>query len=118
LRRALLALAAAATALSGCGGGETKPKRTVTVSGGAVEVVADEYSFDPAQLDAAPGKLKITLRNEGSLPHNLRVGKEGTDTFQGGSRTVTLDLEPGRYTFFCSVGYHEQLGMKGVIEVH
>lgn len=110
-------MAAAAMALSGCGGDDNAPTRTVTAAGGAVEVVADEYSFDPGRIEAAPGKLRVTLRNEGSLPHNLRVGKQGTDTFHGGSRSVTLDLEPGSYEFVCSVGDHEQLGMRGVIEV-
>jgi uncharacterized cupredoxin-like copper-binding protein len=41
----------------------------------------------------------------------------GTPTFQGGSRTLTLNLKPGTYTFFCSVPGHREAGMQGTLTV-
>ena len=40
-----------------------------------------------------------------------------TATFQGGTRTLTLTLPPGTYTFYCSVPGHEAAGMKGTLTV-
>lgn len=120
----------AAAALAGCGGegGGDEPGRTATVPAtGAIEVVADEYSFDPETLVVQAGgdraELEIRLRNEGALAHNLKVIRDGSDlggtpTFQGGAtRSGSVSLEPGTYEMVCTVGNHEQLGMTGVLEV-
>jgi uncharacterized cupredoxin-like copper-binding protein len=40
-----------------------------------------------------------------------------TPTFVGGSRTLTLTLKPGTYTFYCSVPGHRQGGMEGTLAV-
>ena len=117
-------MAAAALAVAGCGGSDPKPARTVTVpAGGAVEARADEYSFDPGRIVAAPGELRITLRNSGSLAHDLRVRRAGDELggtgviTEGKAATASVSLSAGRYEFFCSVGDHEKLGMKGRLEV-
>jgi plastocyanin len=88
-----------------------------------VRVGAREYSFDPNAIAVEKaGEVRITLRNEGDLAHDLRVERGGRDiggtpAFQGGERSVRLRLAPGSYRFFCSVGDHEQLGMKGSLRV-
>ena len=117
-------MAAAALAVAGCGGDEHKPTRTVTVpAGGSVEVTADEYSFDPGRIVGAAGKLRITLRNGGSLAHDLRVRRDrdelgGTTVMSAGkTSTVSLSLSAGEYELFCSVGDHEKLGMRGRLVV-
>ena len=35
----------------------------------------------------------------------------------GGTSTVTENLKPGTYTFYCSVDGHEAAGMKGTLTV-
>jgi plastocyanin len=42
----------------------------------------------------------------------------GTPTFQGGTKTVTVNLKAGTYTFFCSVPGHRAAGMQGTLTVH
>jgi plastocyanin len=99
--------------------------RTVTVPANEkLRVVADEYSFDPSGIQMrGAGTLTVTLRNEGSLAHNLKLfrGDEevgGTSTLPAGrSETVRLNLEHGNYRMVCTVGDHEQLGMKGTVRV-
>ena len=87
-------------------------------------MVADEYSFDPSTIQVRDaGTLGVTLQNKGSLAHNLKLfrGDEevgGTSTLPAGrSESVRLNLEHGRYRMVCTVGDHEQLGMKGTVEV-
>jgi plastocyanin len=126
LKRALAGFAAAGV-LAGCGGGEGESTGgSVTVGGGdGLEVIADEYSFDPSTIavEGSSGPLEITLVNRGSIAHNLRVfddGDElgGTATFPGGeTRSARLELEPGAYRMVCTVADHEALGMVGEIEV-
>ena len=117
-------MATAALAVAGCGADEDKPTRTFTVPAmAAVRVTADEYRFDPGRIVAAPGELHITLRNGGSLAHDLRVRRDGDEL--GGTSVITegktakasLSLSAGDYEYFCSVGDHEDLGMKGELEV-
>jgi plastocyanin len=86
--------------------------------------VAKEYSFDPAGIVVrGPGVLRLTLSNEGSLAHNLKLMKDGeelggTPSFPGGqSRSARLRVASGDYEFVCTVGDHAALGMKGKLEV-
>jgi plastocyanin len=82
-----------------------------------------QLKFDKTALSAKAGTVSIAFTNMSSLGHNMTVesaaGKvEGsTPTFEGGSKTVTLNLKPGIYKFFCSVPGHRQAGMEGTITV-
>lgn len=118
---------AAGAALLGCGDSEEQPSSpplTVERSQG-VEVVGGDYFFEPDSVvvEGGGGPLEITLDNEGSLAHNLRIfdGEEelgGTPTFPGGEvRSGEVDLEPGTYSMVCTVADHEALGMVGELEV-
>ena len=68
--------------------------------------------------------MTITMTNMSPVMHNFTV-QEGTagkilgatPTFNGGSRSLTLDLKPGTYTYFCSVPGHRQAGMVGTLTV-
>ena len=118
------ALALAAIAV-GCGK-EDEPLRSVTVKAGEViRVKGDEYAFDPGRIvvkGSAP-KLEITLVNAGRLAHNLEVtdGERtlgGLRSFPAGEeRTLEVRVPPGSYEMVCTVADHEELGMKGELEV-
>ena len=125
MRTSLAAVVAAAIALAGCGASSGGKGRTVTVeAGGPVTVTAHEYRFDPKTIVAGGGSpLTLTLRNGGSLAHDLRVRRGGRDVggtgifTPGQSQTVRLSLPPGSYQFLCTVGDHAQLGMRGTLVV-
>jgi plastocyanin len=125
VRRLLPLTALLLVAAGGCGDDDDTAGRTVTVeSGTAVQVVADEYLFDPETIVlTGGGKLRVELENEGALAHNLRVfdgGTEigGTPTFVGGDpRIGKIEVEPGEYELVCTVGDHADLGMTGKLEV-
>jgi plastocyanin len=134
VRRLLTAIAVAALLVTGCGGSKSKhvPQRSISVDpGGAANVEASEYRFDPVQviLRGHAGKrprtlLQIRLTNVGSLPHNLTVldGKKrlgGTKTIpKGGRATAILTLPKREYEYVCTVGDHAKLGMKGKLLVN
>jgi plastocyanin len=92
-----------------------------------LSVAADpsgQLRFTKSALTAKAGKVTIKFTNRASLPHNLTVqqGTNGpvlgaTPTFEGGAKTLTLQLKPGKYTFFCSVPGHRQAGMQGTLTV-
>jgi plastocyanin len=124
LRRSALTLALCSLFVAGCGGDDDSG-RTVTASANSkLRVIADEYSFDPSTIVLkGAGTLTLTLRNEGSLAHNLKVFRgdeeiDGTPTLPAGqSESTRLNLEHGSYRMVCTVGDHEQLGMRGTVQV-
>jgi plastocyanin len=124
LSRFALPLAAFVLLVASCGG-DDQPGRTVTAPAeGAVRVVAKEYSFDPSTIVMrGPGTLRLTLENEGSLAHNLKLMRDGqevggTPSFPGGeSRSARVRVERGSYEYVCTVGDHAELGMKGTLKV-
>jgi plastocyanin len=128
MSRPAIVLALCAALVAGCGGddggGGAKARAETVPAGKALHEVAREYSFDPKDVVMErPGTVRIVLDNKGSLAHNLKVLKDGeelggTPTFQGGKpRAGTVRLRPGTYEMVCTVGDHEQLGMKAKLTV-
>ena len=79
-------------------------------------------SYNTKQLSAKAGTVRITMANMSPLEHNVTVAQGSTvlgatPTFKGGSKTLTLTLKPGTYTFYCSVPGHRQAGMEGTLTV-
>jgi hypothetical protein len=72
-----------------------------------------------SSLTAKAGKLTIAFTNSAPLAHNLTIASVSgkvvgaTPTFQGGSKTLSVNLKLGTYTFYCSVPGHRQAGMQG-----
>lgn len=91
--------------------GGTGAEREIVVTG-------NEYSFLPAAISVRAGeKIRITFKNTGSLPHNLRVDELGiaTKTIAGGAEdSVAQTVEKtGVFALYCNVGDHRKLGMEG-----
>jgi uncharacterized cupredoxin-like copper-binding protein len=66
--------------------------------------------------------VTINLTNASPVEHNVQIIQGSTaigstPTFTGGSKSVTVQLKPGTYTFFCSVPGHRQAGMEGTLTV-
>ena len=75
------------------------------------------YVFADAD-GAAPAQLTIESPNESSVDHNIAlegngVNEEGAVVKDGGVSEIEVDVEPGEYTFFCSVEGHREGGMEG-----
>jgi plastocyanin len=79
-------------------------------------------SYNAKQLSAKAGTVTINFANASPLEHNVTIAQAGkvlgaTPTFTGGSKSLTLTLAPGTYTFYCSVPGHRQAGMQGTLVV-
>jgi plastocyanin len=80
--------------------------------------------YDTKTLSAKAGTVTINFTNDSPLPHNVTVqsGTSGptiaaTPTFSGGTKSITMTLKPGTYTYYCSVPGHRAAGMFGTLTV-
>ena len=78
--------------------------------------------YDTKTLSAKAGTVTISMANMSPVEHNVTVASGttvlgATPTFMGGTRTLSLKLKPGTYTFYCSVPGHRQAGMEGTLTV-
>jgi plastocyanin len=133
IRRALpllVLLASLVLALAACGGGNGESATTSSAGGGGgggstVQIAADPsgaLEFEQTSVEATAGKVTIDFTNDSSISHDVKVegngvSGEGTDEVTGGSTSATLDLQPGTYTFYCSVDGHRAAGMEGQLVV-
>jgi len=103
------------------GVGATSAAALSRSSGGPVQRVVlsadDRMRFAPDVIDVRTGTVRLTLRNTGSIPHDLEIPAFDVDTptvSGGDSFTVTFHAaRPGTYYFDC--GLHT--GMVGELVV-
>jgi len=136
MRRTFIAMALATAVFAGCGGDDDEqaaatPEATqepAAAGGGgggeAVQVSAPadgSLKFDQAELTAKAGEVTFTFSNPSSVPHALEIEGNGveeeTETITGSDAPLTVDLEPGTYTYYCPVGQHRSAGMEGTLTV-
>jgi plastocyanin len=96
------------------GGGGTTLKLAADPSGAP--------RFDKSSLSAKPGTVTIDMDNPSDVPHAVEIEGQGVEEVgevveKGGVSTVTADLEPGEYEYYCPVGNHEAEGMTGTLTV-
>jgi plastocyanin len=143
---ALLVLALAAFALVACGGDDDSGTTTTEADNGAaaaggeeagggdggggggstVEFEADpsgELAYTTDSASAGAGEVTIDFKNPQGLTHDVVIEDESgedvgaTELIGEGETSETVNLKPGRYTFYCSVPGHREAGMEGTLTV-
>ena len=120
-------------ALAGCGGGDSSSSSgsssggTSSGGGGGGEQLAltapadGSLKFDKTSLDAKAGTVTIDFDNPSSVQHGVEIDGNGvqkvSDIVTKGKTSVTADLKPGTYEYFCPVTGHKEAGMKGTLTV-
>jgi uncharacterized cupredoxin-like copper-binding protein len=108
--------AAPASTTSGGGGGG---------AGGTVDLSATDFKFTPSDPSVKAGDVTFKMTNDGQVTHSLEIEDvtpghdqelEG-DVSPGQSGTLTANLKPGTYEFYCPVDSHKEMGMEGEITV-
>jgi mono/diheme cytochrome c family protein len=128
-------VAAYVAAVAGAGGQDSgllatagRPKvskKPVVAKNGALTIDADPsgaLAFTAVNAIAPPGQLELDMENKANIQHNIAVkdgsvDEKGPVVGQGGVSKISLNLKPGKYTFYCSVPGHEDGGMKGTLTV-
>jgi uncharacterized cupredoxin-like copper-binding protein len=103
-----------ASTTSGGGGG----------AGGTVDLSATDFKFTPSDPSVKAGEVTFRMTNDGQTTHSLEIEDvngedvelEG-DVSPGQSGTVSANLKPGTYEFYCPVDNHKEMGMEGEITV-
>jgi plastocyanin len=140
-----LAVLAGLLAVSGCGSSSktsspstpaapatstsTTPSTPAAAGGGAGQALSisanpeGQLKYSTSTLTAKHGNVSITFTNAAPLSHNLTVASPSgaqvaaTETFQGGSKTLSVNLTAGVYKFYCTVPGHRAAGMEGTLTV-
>lgn len=115
---------------AGCGGddegdGGGGSDAAADAGGSTLALAADpsgKLVYDKDSLTASAGKVTIDLTNDASVPHDVVIEQGGkkiaaTDQITGGKTSTSAELEPGTYTFYCSVPGHREGGMDGRLAV-
>jgi plastocyanin len=131
-----LALVLLALVAAGCGGDDDDeasppppPPPPAATNGGGEATTLDNpadasgaLKFQKDSLTAPSGEITLRMENPSSVEHNIAVKNGGIDekgeiVGQGETSEVTVNLEAGDYTFYCSVPGHEAAGMEGTLTV-
>ena len=139
----MLTVLAGLLAASGCGSSSktssttptaapatsTTPSASTSAGSGAAHVLSisadpeGQLKYSTTTLTTKAGKVSIAFTNMAPLSHNLTVASSSgtqvgaTETFQGATKTLSLNLTSGVYKFFCTVPGHRAAGMEGTLTV-
>lgn len=97
----------------------------IAAEDGKLDIPADSTGrllYVATLATASPGPLTITSLNESSVPHNIALEGNGVNEIgevvqDGGTSEIQVTVEPGEYTFYCSVPGHREGGMVGELTV-
>jgi plastocyanin len=106
-------------------GGGTPPTTTPTTPSTpppSSQLVASGLAFNFSSISATAGSVTINMFNDSAIPHNIAIRGNGVDVQgpvvgKGQTSSVTAELAPGTYEFYCSVPGHAEAGMKGTLVV-
>jgi plastocyanin len=79
--------------------------------------------FEEKSATAEAGNDTIDFNNPSAVPHNVAIEDSAgktiaeTETITESETSTTVELEPGTYTFYCSIPGHRQAGMEGTLTV-
>lgn len=105
--------------------GEAKPEASAPEGGGGtLQLAADPsaIAYDTTSLSSAAGKVTIDFSNPSAIEHDVAIEKDGeeiaaSELVTEADTSVSAELEPGTYTFLCTVPGHAAAGMEGELVV-
>jgi plastocyanin len=118
---AALVVVGAAACSSGGGGSDSSYKEPAGEVQETVTVDAGNLFFDPENLELPAGVNAIKLQGKGGT-HDLVFDDDEVPGFRlevsgdGETDELKLDLQPGEYTYYCSIPGH-RASMEGTLTV-
>jgi len=108
-------------------GGEASPEpeaKAASGPGGTLQLAADPsaIAYDTTSLATKPGKVTIDFSNPSAIEHDVAIERDGEEVAKSelvteADASVSAELEPGTYTFLCTVPGHAAAGMEGTLVV-
>lgn len=145
IRVSALGIAILALGLAACGGSSSSSSTAATTSSSAPAATSSSSAaaapsgggntitdsadpsgalkFTQSSLTAKAGKDTLKFTNSAPETHDMTIATSSgavvgkTPMFQGGTKSVSVTLKPGKYVFYCSVPGHRQGGMQGTLTV-
>lgn len=80
-------------------------------------------AYTAKDVDAKAGAVTINFTNPQAIGHDVAIEDSAgetigqTEVITEGSDSTKVDLEPGTYTFYCTVPGHREAGMEGTLTV-
>lgn len=103
---------------------QTASQPKVKGPGGTLKLAASptQIAYTTKSLTSKPGKVTIDLHNPAMIQHDVAIAKGAQQIAKAplianGNTSVTADLAPGKYVFYCTVPGHRQAGMQGTLTV-
>jgi len=112
-----------AGAASSSSAGSSAPASDGAAEAGSITATEADFSISLDEDSLPAGSYEIEVVNNGSSTHDLAVEQGGNKIANsdsigpGDSTTLTVDLAPGEYVFYCSIGNHRAMGMEMTVEV-
>ena len=107
-------------------GSESESAKGGSEGGSTIKFEANpegQLMFTEMSATGKAGDDTIDFKNPSSTPHNVAIedssGKKlaETETITEGETSTKVELEPGTYTFFCSIPGHREAGMEGKLTI-
>lgn len=87
------------------------------------EAASSGFAYTTNSATAKAGTVTVDFNNPQSVGHDVSIedssGEQigATEIVSESESSTTVELEPGTYTFYCSVPGHRQAGMEGTLTV-
>jgi plastocyanin len=109
--------------LAACGGDDDTGDSTPAEAAVKITAAADgNFAFEETKVTTNAGSTTFEFENPASVKHDVCLERNGAkvscspviteDTTFG-----TVELEAGKYTYYCSVDGHREAGMEGTLTV-
>ena len=92
--------------------------------GGTVKLTADptQLAFQQKTASSKPGMVTIDFDNPAQISHDVVIEQDGkdiakTELITQSKTSVSADLAPGQYVYYCDVPGHREAGMEGTLTV-
>jgi uncharacterized cupredoxin-like copper-binding protein len=107
--------AESAAVASSSGGGQA--------AASTVQVTAKDYTLSLSTTSFSTGKYTFQMANDGNATHAIEIDGPGVEDQKsdtagpGGSASLSVTLQNGKYTIYCPVGNHRAMGMQTTFTV-
>jgi plastocyanin len=99
--------------------------KPIAAENGVLEMPANpdgQLAYASTQATAEAGQLEIDSKNDANIAHDIAIEGNGVnekgETVQGGGVSkISVDLQPGEYTYYCTLPGHRAGGMEGKLTV-